>query len=163
MSFKYNTNPVSSKKLIPTGEYDATIYGVTMKDKDGQPLVSKNGEDMQRVTFEVYTPDRNVYKDQYFTAESMAYFYKKLAVALGQEEQFKAGTFDACNFIGAPVKLSIAIEKNKKTGEDDSNIKAFLPANAKPTTQAFSAPRVQAPRPRPVEQEREMDPKDIPF
>lgn len=170
MSFKYNTNPVSSNKIIPEGTYDAIIYAVTEKDKDGQPLVSKkSGEAMQKVTFEVYAPDRNAYINQYFTAESMAYFYKKLAIALDQGAAFEAGTFDANNFLQAAVKLQIVVKPSKETGDDQNNIKAFLPAKAMPVgATAFSAPRQQtAQKPRasehPLATQREIAPEDVPF
>ena len=164
MSFKYNPNPVSNKKVIPEGVYDATIYGVTETKQDGTPLVSsKSGEPMQKVTFEVYSQDRNAYVNQFFTAESMAYFYKKLAIALGQVDAFTAGTFDAGNFIGTSVKLQIII-KPDDSGNDQNNIKAFLPAkSASPATASFPR-QATAPKPAAVPTDsREMDPKDLPF
>lgn len=119
-------DPKDANQCIPAGEYEATIKSATKLTKDGDPLVSKAGEPMQKVVFEVYTDAGNRFISQYFTARSMIWMYKRLAQAIGQESQFKAGSFDAEDHIGAGLTLVLEVEENDQYG-DQNQIKAFKP------------------------------------
>ena len=165
---KYNPKDAAGK-VLPAGDYPASIYAVTSTDSEGRQLVSKKGEDKERVTFEVYHDGGVKYVNQDFTAVSMLFMYRKLAKAIGQDEAFKAATFEATNHIGTNLVLSIEVEESDQYG-DQNRIKAFKPATgttAKPTFVAPGAVRqVVAPKPRPVDNlatAREMDPSEIPF
>ena len=168
----------AATKCLPAGEYPASIYGVTDTDRDGNKLVSKKGEDKERVTFEVYHNGAVRYVNQDFTAVSMLFLYQKLAKALGQGEAFKAGQFEAGNHIGDNLVLAIEIEESEQYG-DKNVIKAFKPKQEGAAAPQPAAPqRVQAPRPEiprqqtapkpraaehPLATAREMDPNDVPF
>ncbi len=153
-------------RVFPEGKYDASIFRVEETDAEGRPLFSKKGEAMQKVVFECYTNGNSFKISQYFTAQSMAYLYKRLAAALGQEDQFKRDEFNAMNYVGHNLILDIEIEEDKGDGEQN-RIKAF---EKKPAGSAAPTPviprQVTAPKPRPVDNvatAREMDPSEIPF
>ena len=156
----------AATKLLPEGEYPASVYGVTDTDRDGNKLVSKKGEDKERVTFEVYHNGAVRYVNQDFTAVSMLFLYQKLAKALGQGEAFKAGQFEASNHIGDNLVIAIEIEESDQYG-DKNVIKAFKPkaqgaaqpSNSPAFPRQSTAPKSAAP----AGNEREMDPSQIPF
>jgi hypothetical protein len=155
---------VSHKDAVqvhPAGKYDASVSRVDETDTENRPLFSKKGEPMQKVVFECYTNERSFKISQYFTAKSMAYFYKKLAAALGAADQFKRDEFNALNYIGHNLVLELEVEEDKGYGEQN-RIKNFEMKPVQMPGQATTT-RVQAPRPRPVDNQREMNPDDIPF
>lgn len=127
-------NPKDASQALPIGDYDAVILRVDNDDKDGRPLISKkSGEAMQCVTFEIYTvagAKRQV--RQYFTERSLLWFYKKLAVALGQKTEFDAGSFDAADHIGTNIRVTLDIEDDPDYGEQN-RIRAFHPSGTKST------------------------------
>jgi hypothetical protein len=120
----FGYNPKDANQAIPAGTYDASIKAV-IEDKEGQPLMSKKGEPMQKIVFEVYA-ERTRQVTQYFTAKSMLWMYKKMAVAIGQKDAFDAGTFNAKDHIGANLRLELSIEESVQYGEQNV-IDAFLP------------------------------------
>lgn len=136
----FGYNPKDASQAIPAGTYDASIKAVIETDKDNQPLKSrKSGEAMQKVVFEVYAGDRARQVSQYFTAKSMLWMYKKMAVAMGKGDDFKAGTFNAKDHLGAGLRLELGVEDSDEYGEQNT-IDAFHPLAPGQTARPVSGP-----------------------
>ena len=116
-------DPKNASNTIPEGTYQATIHSVTDTDKDGHPMQTQKGYDMERVTFEVWSKSGNSRKHgEYFSAGPNALWrYKKLAEAIGPEaaQRFKEGTFSVGDYLGANVVLDIVVEDDEKYGEQN--------------------------------------------
>ncbi len=113
-------DPKDASDTIPAGDYEASINTVYTADKEGQPLRSKDGYDMQRVMFDVYVGEAVRKLSVYFTASPKALFrYRMLAKAVGQYDAFKAGTFSAINHVGANLRLSLSVEDRPGYGEQN--------------------------------------------
>lgn len=131
MTSHFDYNPKDASDVLPEGEYESSIYRVSEADKEGNPLVSKkSGEQMQKVTFEVYAGERRVKLDQYFTVRSMLWLYKRMAQALGQEDAFRDKKFNAMDHLGAQIRLALKVEDNAQYGEQN-RIDKFLPSTMK--------------------------------
>lgn len=113
-------DPRAATLCLPEGDYDASILKVEEKE-------SNSGNMMEVVTFEVYTDTGSVKLKEYFVeGQSFAAFkYKRMAQALGKEEEFKAGTFQAASCKGDSLTVTLAI-KEDDFGEKNV-IKAFSP------------------------------------
>lgn len=134
-------DPKDASNVIPAGIYDASIRAVLTEKEDGTPLRTKAGDDMQKVVWTVYTDRGDRTLSEYHAGGKMLWRYKKLAQALGAEDAFKAGTFDACSFVGENVQLEIDVEDNPQYGEQN-RVAAYLPkSGAAPA----GAPKAKAP------------------
>jgi len=153
-------DPKDANLVLPEGTYDASIARVDEEDDKGPLTSKKTGEAMQKVTFDVYAGEKVVKISQYFTAKSMLWLYKRLASALGQEEPFKAGQFDALNHVGDNLQLELIVKDSPQYGEQNQ-IAAFLPKRVGATT-----PQAGARTPRPTVAAGtggKSDDADIPF
>ena len=122
-------NPKDAIVVIPEGEYEASISNVNGLAKDGGPLTTKNGDPMEQVTFDVYVGDVVRKHSEYFVSSPKALWrYKRLAQALGVADQFKAGDFEASNYIGSNLRLGITIEDDAAYGERN-RVEAFNPSD----------------------------------
>lgn len=150
-----NYDPKDASSVIPEGEYEASIAAVTSVNKDGEQLRSKDGYEMVCVTFEVYVGDAARKLFVYFTASPKALFrYRQLALALGQEAQFKLKQFQAADNIGANLRITVGIKDDPKYGEQNTT-DAFAPS-------AVTAKRTPA-KADPVRPVGVMPAEDIPF
>lgn len=117
-------NPKDAVQCIPEGTYDSVIELV-------EDTTTKNGDEMQKVLFHVYDNHGRERKHwEYFTFGQMLFRYKKIARALGQEDAFKAGTFDLKDFQGKNLRLELVIEEGKNGYEDQNRAKEFHPPGA---------------------------------
>ncbi len=121
---KYSAKDASS--VFPSGVYMATIKRVDETYEDGKPMTTKDGHDMQKITFEVYVGSGIRFLSDYHAGGKMLWKYRKLAKALGKEEDFKAERFNAADHVGASVDLTIEIEDNEKYGEQNT-IRGYAP------------------------------------
>jgi hypothetical protein len=116
-------------QTVPAGVYDASIKAYTETKKDGSQMQTKSGDPMCMVTFEVYVGERTRLVSDYFSAGSMLWKYKNLAKAIGKEDEFKAETFTAEDYIGENLQLELTVEDDEKYGEQN-RIKKFMPKRA---------------------------------
>lgn len=116
-------------QTVPAGVYDASIKAYTETKKDGSQMQTKSGDPMCMVTFEVYVGERTRFVSDYFSAGTMLWKYKNLAKAIGKEDEFKAETFTAEDYIGENLQLELTVEDDEKYGEQN-RIKKFMPKRA---------------------------------
>jgi hypothetical protein len=116
-------------QTVPAGVYDASIKAYTETKKDGSQMQTKSGDPMCMVTFEVYVGERTRFVSDYFSAGSMLWKYKNLAKAICKEDEFKAETFTAEDYIGENLQLELTVEDDEKYGEQN-RIKKFMPKRA---------------------------------
>lgn len=116
-------------QTVPAGVYDASIKAYTETKKDGSQMQTKSGDPMCMVTFEVYVGERTRFVSDYFSAGTMLWKYKNLAKAIGKEDEFKAETFSAENYIGENLQVELTVEDNGEFGEQN-RIKKFMPKRA---------------------------------
>lgn len=145
MAWKYN--PKDAESCLPEGEYEATVNSVT----EGESKTS--GNPMLTVGFAVYPPaggERKV--NDYIVNPSTLFKMKKIARALGEEDDFKAGTFDLADHIGA--NLTLVLDVQQQDGFDDkNNVKDYKPLARRTVA---SGTRKAAPA-------ETIEDKDIPF
>lgn len=133
---KYDSK--NANKVIPEGEYEATIKAYTDRDDAGQPLRNKNKTEAAcRVVFEVYLPTGTTTVTQQFTEKSTLFMYRALAKALGQYEAFQADRFCAGDHIGDALVLGVKIKPSEQYG--DQNQFVFKPKAAASATGTTSA------------------------
>lgn len=125
-------DPKDAVLCLPEGDYMATIEAVEEK-------VSQSGNDMHVITYTVYSGEKSVRVVDYIPYPTMTWRLKRLAQALGQEAQFKAGKFDPEAYIGSNVTVTLEIQS--QAGYDDKNrIKAWSAATVtKPSAIAAEA------------------------
>lgn len=139
-------DPKNASNVIPEGTYDATLRAVLTEKENGEPLRTRAGDDMQKVVWTVYTERGDRMLSEYHADGAMLWRYKKLAKALGAEDAFAKGEFDACNFIGENIRLVIEVEEHEKYGEQNRvaayEAKVTAPAGAPKETKAPAKPGV---------------------
>ena len=152
MSFNYD--PKDATNCLPAGEYDATLANVEEKR-------SKAGNPMLELTYAVYGGGREVRIRDYVVNPSGIYRLRNLARALGKEDEFNSGSFDAQNYKDTDVRVELSVEQQE--GFDDQNrIKKVLPPTAAKQPVSYRAPKQPA-APNPISQKEEFQPADIPF
>lgn len=132
MPITYNAQDAAT--CWPTGEYDATLSNVEDTTSKRKPDGS-GGNPMQVWTFDVYHPDgrKQTIKD-YVVVPAATFKIKQLADALGQTDQFRAGTFQADDHRGEMVRLDLKVEE--RVGYPDQN----KVNNVRPPRRADAAP-----------------------
>lgn len=124
-------DPKNASSTIPEGDYDASIKHVQTEDEHGNALKSKAGNEMEKVTFTIYTENGERQLSTYFVNSIKALWrYKKLAEALGQGNEFKESRFEASNFVGENLRVSIKIKPADGTYDEQNEITAFEPSGA---------------------------------
>lgn len=142
-------------QVIPAGTYDATIKAYSEEKKDGSRMMTKAGDPMCMVRFEVYVGDQTRVLSDYFMAGKMLWRYKKLAQAIGQEDAFNSETFSAENHIGDALQVEIEVEESDEYGEQ-SKIKKFMPKRAGATAKTAAKRLTESSK-------QPMGDDDIPF
>jgi hypothetical protein len=166
-------NPKDASKTWPVAgpdgkpiEYQAVLINVEDSVSKRKPDGS-GGNPMQVWTWRSTTPRRSKQVITDYVAIPAAVFkIKQLARALGQEEQFKAGQFQADDHVRSTFAVTLVIEE--QDGYDDKNkIGKYLPANK--VQQALNTPpqqRRQQIQAQPVgvfAEEEQFKEDDIPF
>ncbi|MFN8995537.1 MAG: hypothetical protein ACK5X3_17985 [Pseudomonadota bacterium] len=159
-------DPKNASSTIAEGEYDASIKHVQTDDEHGNTLTSKAGNEMEKVTFTIYTENGERQLSTYFVNSNKALWrYRKLAEALGQGEEFKSGRFEASNFVGENIRVSIKIKPADGTYDEQNEIAAFDPPASKTQSQSQAgrlAPTNASKTTTPVNP-GEINEDDIPF
>lgn len=127
-----NYNPKDANECWPCGEYEACLRGVM----NGTSKTS--GNEMETWTIEVFNDDgrKQVIKD-YVTSPGGTFKIKQLAAALGKNDEFKDGTFQAEDYIRANFRVDLKVEA--QDGFDNKNrIAKFKPSTS--STPAANAP-----------------------
>lgn len=117
-------DPKDASNCIPAGLYEASIRAVFNEKDDGTPLVTRSGEEMQKIVWDVYTDKGTRQFTEYHAGGNMLWRYKRLAQALGAEDAFKKGEFDAKNFEGENVQLELTVKESEQYG-DQNQVKAY--------------------------------------
>lgn len=173
-----NYNPEDANKTWPDGEYPAVLEKVEQKTSRLKPD-GGGGHPMEQWTFRVYHPEgKDQLIEDYVTIPACTWKIKQLAKALGKDADFKAGTFQAEDHIGAGLTAELITEES--VGFDDKNKikKVKAKASAGPTTAPTSQPRKQqgpadslrgrsaasmAAVGNPISEEKQFADDDIPF
>lgn len=160
MTFSYN--PKDAERAWPEGYYPAEIKDVT-------PSVSKSSQQpMLVLTYVVFDDqqDRQQELKDYITKAS-TFKLKQLAKALGQLDDFNAGTFDAEAWALSRVSLYLTIENDPQYG-DKNRIQSINPvAPAAPVAPVVKKPVAKRPpptvQPAPSQTVPAIPEDDIPF
>ena len=117
----------ATPKCFPEGQYAAVLQSVTDTTEAGEQLMSKKGEEMEYLTFEVYDDQgqRSINLRNYITKSTAAWQYKRLAAAVDDVASYEADTFSPKNHIGANVVVELEVEEYN--GKDQNRIKKILP------------------------------------
>lgn len=126
-------NPKDAVKVWPAKDYDATLEDVVF----GQSKTS--GADMETWSFRVFNDEgKSQLIVDYVTVPACTFKIKQLAKALGQEQEFNDGQFQAENCIGSGVVVGLTIDV--QDGYDDKNkigkVKPPRPNGDEPTPPA---------------------------
>lgn len=128
-------NPKDAVTVIPEGEYEASIAQVITTDEHGGILRTQKGKGdvMEKVVFEVYVGQTRRKHTEYFINNPKALWrYGKLASALCVGETFRAGNFEASDYIGSNLRLVIVIEDDETYGERN-RVREFKPSQLAPS------------------------------
>ncbi len=117
----------ATPKCFPEGQYAAVLQSVTDTTEAGEQLMSKKGEEMEYLTFEVYDDQgqRSINLRNYITKSTAAWQYKRLAAAVDDVASYEADTFSPKNHIGANFVVELEVEEYN--GKDQNRIKKILP------------------------------------
>lgn len=127
-------DPKDAANALPEGDYDAVLASVESKE-------SKSGNQMEVWTFDIYPPEGATKKVKEYVTAKAAFKIRDLAKALGQSDLFKAGKFQAEDYIDSKLKLELIVEESPEYG-DQNRIKKYLPpatSKARPSTPATSS------------------------
>jgi hypothetical protein len=138
-----NYNPADAAACWPAGDYQAVLIKVEAR-------TSKAGNEMEVWTWEVYGPSgqTQTIKD-YVTVPACTWKISQLAKALNRGDDFKAGTFQAEDYLQSSVTIELSVEE--QDGFDDQNrVKRYKPkatGQQQAAAPARTAPAQAATRP----------------
>ena len=106
-------NATDAKPCWPQGFYKAQLWHAEVK-----PRPKTQDDTMLAVTFKVWNGKQTQLLTDHFTHEQVGLNrYKRLAKALGREDEFKAGNFYAGNHNEAPLVLFLNVEESEQYGD----------------------------------------------
>ncbi len=123
----FNYNPGDAVACWPEGEYDAILESAEVGTS------KSSGAPMQTLSFRVYHPDgREAVVKDYIVNPSTLFKLKRFAVAIGQGEDFKAGTFQAADHLQTRLTLALSVQESAEYGDRNQVDGYKPPASAAP-------------------------------
>ena len=121
-------NPKDAALVWPEGDYQATL-------EIAEETVSKAGEQMHALTFTAYNGERTMNVRDYIVYPGFTWKLKRLARALGAEEEFKAGNFDLNEHQGRNLTLKLGIQPAKDGFDERNRVLGYAPKDGVPKTE----------------------------
>jgi hypothetical protein len=122
---KYDPKQKGGFPVLPEGEYAGELV-------DAVDQVSKNGNEMVKLTWLIQRPDGSgtcrvwdyiVSNNSFGIAR-----YSKLAAAIGESESFANGDFDATKHVGVVVNLKVKIKPADGQYDESNQVVDYLPS-----------------------------------
>lgn len=114
-------DPKDAVTVLPAGEYNAVL-------EQYEERLSKKGNEMGVLTWKIFPEGSNStpFVTDYIVVPQFTWKLKKLAKALGREQDFKDAKFQPGDFVGSSVKLILEIQQSD--GYDDKNgVETYVP------------------------------------
>jgi hypothetical protein len=134
--------PKSAEEIKAESNFPIWAPGIVdFEIRAAEETISKNGNDMIKLTVDVYNSEGKKQTIFDYLLESMAYKLRHCADACGLTAQYESGSLDAIEFEGKSGKCKINIQKDKSGQYPDKNGIADYLVDDAPKPALRSAPR----------------------
>lgn len=117
MGFKYDSKEAIA--CLPAGDYEASLVSAV------EGVSKSSGNPMLTVTWKVYSGSKETTLKDYISNPGTLFKLKRIAKALGKEQDFASNTFDLTQHLLSSVLLTLEVEEDDFG--DKNTVKKYAP------------------------------------